>query len=133
MKPPGTKNNHIFRVNLLSCCQESYNIQYGPRDKRTNRKLEVLGLSGKPNSPEFNSFSTCFVTLSTAMRVKDLTRVQFLSVPCPTCGAGLAKCCLNSSGDERAEPHLGRKLSVVEIVETKGIQHLEGGRTGKQL
>jgi hypothetical protein len=84
-------------------------------------------------SPEFNSFSTRFVTLSTAMRVKDLTRVQFLSVPCPTCGAGLAKCCLNSSGDERTEPHLGRKLSAVEIVESRGIQHLDSGKIGKEL
>jgi hypothetical protein len=84
-------------------------------------------------SPEFNSFSTRFVTLSTAMRVKDLTRVQFLSVPCPTCGAGSAKCCLNSSGDERTEPHLGRKLFVVEIVGLKGIQSLRVRKRGNSI
>jgi hypothetical protein len=67
------------------------------------------------------------------MKVKDLTPAQFLSVPCPTCGVGALQLCLNHMGEARSEPHLGRKLWVVEIVRSKGVQHLEGRRPGKQL
>jgi hypothetical protein len=84
-------------------------------------------------SPEFNSFSTRFVTLSTAMKVKDLTPDQFLSVPCPTCGVGALQPCVNHMGEARSESHLGRKLWVVEIVKSNGMQRLEGRRPAKQL
>jgi hypothetical protein len=65
------------------------------------------------------------------MKVKDLTPDQFLSVPCPTCGVGALQLCVNHMGKARSESHLGRKLWVVEIVKSKGIQNLEGWRTGK--
>lgn len=55
------------------------------------------------------------------MRMKSLTPKLFLSVPCPTCKVAAGKRCLLHSGDLRSEPHLDRKLTAVEGVETKRI------------
>jgi hypothetical protein len=36
-----------------------------------------------------------------------------------------------SSGGLRSEPHLDRKLAVIEAVETNGIQRLKGPKTSE--
>ena len=55
------------------------------------------------------------------MRMSDLTAKQLLSVPCPTCGVGPGGRCLLHSGVPRSEPHVDRKLSAAEAIETKRI------------
>jgi hypothetical protein len=54
-----------------------------------------------------------------AVKTKELTRKQILSVPCPTCSAGADEACELHTGALRAEPHRDRKLSAAEAVETK--------------
>ena len=53
------------------------------------------------------------------MRKSDLTEKQWFSVPCPTCGVAPGEPCLLHSGGLRTEPHLDRKLSAAEAIETK--------------
>ena len=54
-----------------------------------------------------------------AVKTKELTLKQILSVPCPTCGAATQKACELHTGARRTEPHRDRKLSAAEAVETK--------------
>jgi hypothetical protein len=44
------------------------------------------------------------------MKIRDLTKDQLLSVPCPTCGAAINERCELNTGDPRNEPHRDRKL-----------------------
>ena len=53
------------------------------------------------------------------MKKKDLTAKQLSSVPCPTCGAVPGERCVLHSGALRSEPHVNRKLSAAEAIETK--------------
>jgi len=47
------------------------------------------------------------------MEIADLTAVQQLSVPCPTCAAApRERCCEISNGIFRQDPHFGRLLSA---------------------
>jgi hypothetical protein len=52
-----------------------------------------------------------------AVKTKDLTVKQILSVPCPTCGAATEKACELHTGARRTEPHRDRKLSAAEAAE----------------
>jgi hypothetical protein len=54
-----------------------------------------------------------------AVKTKELTPKQILSVPCPTCGAAVEEACGLHTGALRTEPHRGRKLSAAEAVEMK--------------
>jgi hypothetical protein len=54
-----------------------------------------------------------------AVKTKELTTKQILSVPCPTCGAATEEPCELHMGALRTEPHRDRKLSAAEAVETK--------------
>jgi hypothetical protein len=62
------------------------------------------------------------------MRMKDLTSRQLFSVPCPRCGAATGRKCELHSGGLRFEPHLDRKLSAIEAVETKRM-HVDAKAT----
>ena len=55
------------------------------------------------------------------MRIRGMTRTQFLAVPCPICGVGVGERCLLYSGSLRREQHVNRKLSAWEEIETKKI------------
>jgi len=55
------------------------------------------------------------------MRMQDLKPRQLLAVACPTCGVAAGKACLLHSGSPRTEPHLDRRLSAAEAIETKRI------------
>jgi hypothetical protein len=52
-----------------------------------------------------------------AVKSKDLTLKQMLSVPCPTCGAAIEEPCELHTGALRTEPHRDRKLAAAEAVE----------------
>jgi hypothetical protein len=54
-----------------------------------------------------------------AVKTKELTPKQILSVTCPTCGASTQEPCELHTGDLRTEPHRDRKLSAAEAMETK--------------
>ena len=54
-----------------------------------------------------------------AVKTKELTLKQILSVPCPTCGAAAEKACELHTGTLRTEPHRDRKLSAAEAVEMR--------------
>jgi hypothetical protein len=54
-----------------------------------------------------------------AVKTKELTLKQILSVPCPTCGAETEKACELHTGAPRTGPHRDRRLSAAEVVETK--------------
>jgi len=56
------------------------------------------------------------------MKIKELTRKQLSSVPCPTCGAPVGKRCLLLSGAPRSAPHMERKLSAAETVEKERVK-----------
>lgn len=59
------------------------------------------------------------VVLSVVVKAKELTLKQMVSVPCPTCGAGITEPCELNSGARRTEPHRDRKLSAAEAVEAR--------------
>jgi hypothetical protein len=54
-----------------------------------------------------------------AVKTKELTLKQILSVPCPTCGAAAEEACELQTGTLRTEPHRDRKLSAAETVEMR--------------
>lgn len=54
-----------------------------------------------------------------AMKTKELTLKQILSVTCPTCAAAIAEPCELHTGARRTEPHRDRKLSAADAVGTK--------------
>ncbi len=49
----------------------------------------------------------------------ELNAKQLLSVPCPTCGVDAGQRCVLHSGALRSEPHVDRRLSADESVETR--------------
>jgi hypothetical protein len=53
--------------------------------------------------------------------MRDMSAKEFAAVPCPTCGVSVGMRCLLHSGAFRNEPHLDRKLSAIDAVETKKI------------
>jgi len=55
------------------------------------------------------------------MRVSDLTAKQLTSVPCPTCGVAVGERCVLHSGGLRSEPHVDRKLSAAEAIESRRL------------
>jgi hypothetical protein len=56
------------------------------------------------------------------MRMKNLTPVLLLSVPCPICEVAAGNPCVFDSGAPRSEPHLDRKMLAADDVEEKRIQ-----------
>jgi hypothetical protein len=64
-------------------------------------------------------FPSCTPLHYVAVKTKELTPKQILSVPCPTCGAATEEPCELHTGALRTEPHRDRKLSAAEAVETK--------------
>jgi len=68
------------------------------------------------NIEHFSRFGTLH---HVAVKTRELTRKQILSVPCPTCGAATEEACELHTGALRTEPHRDRKLSAAEAVETK--------------
>lgn len=54
-----------------------------------------------------------------AVKTKELTPKQLLSVPCPTCGAATHEVCELHTGAPRTEAHRDRKLSAASVVEAK--------------
>jgi CRP/FNR family cyclic AMP-dependent transcriptional regulator len=52
------------------------------------------------------------------VKKKELGTKASSSVPCPTCGVAAGQRCLLHSGALRSEPHLDRKLSAIEAIET---------------
>lgn len=68
-----------------------------------------------------------------AVKTKELTPKQILSVPCPTCGAATQEPCELHMGVLRTEPHRDRKLSAAEAVETKPANDNRRRGHGTQL
>ena len=62
------------------------------------------------------------------MKIRELTPRQLSSVPCPTCGVASGKRCVLLSGAPRSKPHVDRKLSAAEAIETKRIPRGPGRR-----
>ena len=65
---------------------------------------------------------------SVRMKMKERNPKQVSSVPCPTCGVAAGKRCVLHSGAPRTEPHVDRKLSAAEAIETKRIPRGSGRR-----
>ncbi len=59
------------------------------------------------------------------MRMIDMTPKQLSSVPCPRCGAATGERCVLHSGAFRADPHVDRRLSAIEAVESKRDRVIE--------
>jgi hypothetical protein len=53
------------------------------------------------------------------MRAVDLTKKQSSFVDCPICGVAAGRRCLVEAGGPRVEPHMSRKLAVIEVLERK--------------
>lgn len=54
--------------------------------------------------------------------MKNLTPALLLSVSCPICQVAVGERCVFRSGVPRPEPHLDRRISAADAVETKRIQ-----------
>jgi len=68
---------------------------------------------------KIDHLSDCGTVHCGAMKSKELTLKQILSVPCPTCGAADGEACGLHTGAPRTEPHRDRKLSAADAVEKK--------------
>jgi hypothetical protein len=79
----------------------------------TRRLANVLKMTN------IEHFSSCGALHYVAMKTRELTPKQILSVPCPTCGAATEEACELHTGARRTEPHRDRKLSAAEAMETK--------------
>jgi hypothetical protein len=49
---------------------------------------------------------------------EELTAKQVSCVPCPTCRVAARRRCVLQLGALRSEPHMDRKLSAIEVIET---------------
>ena len=63
--------------------------------------------------------SGCGTSHHLALKTKELSGKQILSVPCTICGAAIKEPCKLNTGALRTEPHRDRKLSAAEAVEQK--------------
>ena len=70
--------------------------------------------------PKWNSFAASFVAPYPNEDERSDGK-QLFSVPYPTCGFAPGDRCLLHSGAPRSGPHVDRKLSVAEAIETKSI------------
>jgi hypothetical protein len=55
------------------------------------------------------------------MKIRELTKDQLLSVPCPTCGAAVKEPCERTTGSRRSEPHRDRKLIAADAQQPQAI------------
>jgi hypothetical protein len=60
-------------------------------------------------------------TYYVVMKIRDLTRKQILSIPCPTCGAAIEEPCELTTGYPRNEPHRNRKLVAADPLHPQAI------------
>jgi hypothetical protein len=68
---------------------------------------------------ERSSFYRCSCGNISRMKIRDLTKKQLSSVPCPMCGVPAGHRCLLQAGGLRKEPHTDRKLVATDMVERK--------------
>jgi hypothetical protein len=54
---------------------------------------------------------------SDAMKRKELTPEQVISVPCPTCGVAAGERCVLHSGGLRSGPHVDRTYAAAATIE----------------
>jgi hypothetical protein len=78
-------------------------------------KNRVRYLSNVFTSEQFSYWNRLYYV---AVKARELTPKQILSVPCTTCGAAVGEACELNSGALRTEPHRDRKLSAAEAVDT---------------
>jgi hypothetical protein len=51
------------------------------------------------------------------MKKRDLAAKNVSTIPCPTCGAGIGKRCILTTGRPRIEAHVNRRLGALEMLE----------------
>jgi hypothetical protein len=78
---------------------------------------ETAALANVLKMSNIEHFPTVERCNSIAVKTKELTLKQILSVLCPTCGAATEEACVLHTGAPREEPHRDRKLSAAEAVE----------------
>ena len=102
----------MVRTKDVHFCSQLVNSAGGPQDE-TYRVANVLKMSS------IEHLSSCGMVHYVAVKTKELTKKQALSVPCPTCGAATEEACELLTGALRTEPHRARKLSAAEAVQKK--------------
>lgn len=55
------------------------------------------------------------------MKIRELTKDQLLSVPCPTCSVTINQPCELSTGALRNDPHRSRRLEVADLLQPPDI------------
>ena len=55
------------------------------------------------------------------MKIRELTKNQLLSVPCPTCGVAIQEPCELITGYPRNEPHQNSKLIAADPLHPRAI------------
>jgi hypothetical protein len=53
------------------------------------------------------------------MKKRDLTAKNVSTIPCPTCGAGIGRRCILTTGRPRFKAHVNRRLGALEMFERK--------------
>ncbi len=82
--------------------------------------------------PNEIAFRGSFRGIFLRMRSSELTKKQLSSIPCPACGVPVGHRCLVQAGGLRVEPHMSRKLAVVEAIERKGASSGSKGQTNSR-
>ena len=88
---------------------------------KRSSKNENCRVDNRAEDEQYRTFSRLGTLHYSAVKTRELTPKQILSVPCTTCGAAVGEPCELHTGAPRTEPHRDRKLSAAEAVETKQI------------
>jgi hypothetical protein len=88
-----------------------------PTVVRQDRQFPMAGTQSVQNGIDLRLVLSHHIQMS----MSDLTAKQLFSVSCPTCGVAPGELCLLHSGGPRSRPHVERKLSAAEALETKRI------------
>jgi hypothetical protein len=92
---------------------------FAQNDKNLTDPAKPSSLSQFIENEQYRAFSHRKIFYYVAVKTKELTPKQILSVPCPTCGAATNEPCELHTGDPRTEPHRDRKLSAAEATENE--------------
>jgi hypothetical protein len=92
---------------------------FAQNDKNLTDPAKHSSLSQFIENEQYRAFSHRKMFHHVAVKTKELTPKQILSVPCPTCGAATEEPCELHTGALRTEPHRDRKLSAAEAMENE--------------
>jgi hypothetical protein len=118
-----TPFSHAVIANTILASRQSSRFAQIPRfyDElgRAGTQMIPAALANVVKMSNIEHFSAVEGCNYVAVKTKELTLKQILSVPCPTCGAATESPCELHTGAPRTGPHRDRRLAAAEAAEKK--------------